>query len=395
MKQRGKYMFKMLSKIFIKDYTNTTDEKVRFAYGKLSGVVGIISNSILCVMKIILGFFIGSISIIADSINNLSDAGTSIITFVGFKLSSAPADKEHPFGHQRLEYIAGLTVSFIILFIGIILMKSSIENIISPNSIRFDIIAIIILIISILIKLWQSFFYKRAGKIIHSTTLVASAQDSLNDCLATGSVLVAYLIFYFLKINLDGYIGVLVSIFILLSGINLIRQTISPLIGEAPSSEFIQKIKSKILAYSGVEGIHDLLIHTYGPTKTFITVHVEVDSKVDILISHELVDQIEQDFLKDDGINLVIHMDPVKVDCLETIAYKEMILEMVSKINSQIDVHDFRLVSGSHNKRLIFDLGVPSHIQKEEEIIHFLNDEVKKIDDKVKLVITVDKNYMI
>ena len=277
----------MIEKIFIKNYEDTKNPKVRAQYGKLCGIVGIISNLILCAVKIISGFLIGSIAIMADGINNLADAGSSIITLIGFKLASMPADKDHPFGHQRYEYITGLIVSLIILVIGILLMKSSIDKLIIfevetyPKNIAF--VTMGILVFAILMKLYQSYFNRKNGKKINSTALIATSQDSLNDCISTSAVLLSTIINYFYaNAFIDGIMGIIVSIFIIISGIKLIKETISPLIGEAPTKEFIDEISSKVLAYDGVLGIHDLVIHTYGPEKVFVTLHVEVDSDVHI-----------------------------------------------------------------------------------------------------------------
>lgn len=388
-------MTKLLAKIFIKDYRNYSDIKVRAAYGKLSGIIGIITNIFLSSIKIITGLLIGSVAILADGLNNLSDAGSSIITLIGFKLSTAPADRDHPFGHQRIEYVSGLIISFIIMTISISLFKSSIEKIINPEAFEISWILIVILVASILIKLWQSYFYRINGKLIKSQTLIATSIDSFNDVLATTAVLVSLIITYFTKVDLDGYMGVVVSIFILISGYKLVKETISPLLGEAPSKEYIEQISADILSFEGILGIHDLVIHTYGPAKTFITVHAEVDSDVDVLISHDIIDNIEHYFLKKYHANLVIHMDPIETKCELTLEAKEMIHDILKEIDPVLDFHDFRVVRGKTHDNLIFDVVVPiKYKMPTEELKIEITNRVKKVNKKMNVVITFDEVYI-
>ena len=393
-------MFKLLTKLFIKNHDDYSNNKVRIAYGKLSSVVGIISNLFLCVVKIVTGLLTSSIAITADGINNLSDAGSSIITLIGFKLSSIPADREHPYGHQRIEYITGLLVSFVILIIGLSLMKSSIEKIATPTSEELErntqLIMIGILAIAIAIKTWQSIFYRKVGKLINSMTLIATATDSLNDCISTSFVLVSLIItLFFPTILLDGYMGLIVSIIIIISGIKLIKETVSPLIGEAPTKEFIEATTKKILSYPGVLGIHDLTIHSYGPAKTFITVHVEVDSKVDIITSHDIIDNIEHDFMNEKGICLVIHMDPIDIANEKTIKLKEQITEIIVNIDENLHFHDFRVVHGETHTNILFDIVVPIkyHIT-DEELMERLEKEVKNINKTYRLIMTIDRDFI-
>lgn len=393
-------MLKLLAKIFIQNHEDYSDNKVRVAYGKLSGVVGIISNVSLCIVKIVTGILTSSIAITADGINNLSDAGSSVITLIGFKLSSMPADKEHPYGHQRIEYITGLIVSFIILIIGLLLMKSSIDKIITPIyetlELHTQIIMVIILVIAIAVKLWQSIFYRKAGKLIASTTLIATSTDSLNDCISTSVVLISLIItLFFPKVLLDGYMGVLVSILIIISGIKLIKDTISPLIGEAPTKEFIEEITNKILGYPGVLGIHDLVIHSYGPAKTFVTVHVEVDSQVDIIVSHDIIDNIEHDFMNEKAICLVIHMDPIDIANEKTIALKEKVTQIVASIDENLHFHDFRVVHGETHSNILFDIVVPvKYHMSDAELIEYLEKEIKKINNNYNLIVTIDRDFV-
>lgn len=392
-------MKNILAKIFIKNHDDYQNPTVRNAYGKLCGIVGIVTNLLLCLIKIITGVLISSVAILADGINNLSDAGSSIITLLGFKLSSIPADSDHPFGHQRIEYISGMIVSFIILIIGVLLMKTSVEKIFSPSEAipqKQILITMIILAIAILIKLWQSLFYKRNGKLINSTTLIATSQDSLNDCISTSVVLISMIISYiFPSVILDGYMGVIVSIFIIISGIGLIKETVSPLIGEAPTREFIDEVADRILNYDGIIGIHDLVIHTYGPAKTFITVHAEVDANVDIRISHDIIDNIEHDFMEQSNINLVIHMDPVDLRCEETRKLKNVATLVLGTISPELRFHDFRIVKGPTHTNIIFDVVVPIGFEMTNESLKKEIDlKFKEIDNKYNTVITVDQELI-
>lgn len=393
-------MLKLLTKLFIKNYDNIDDPKVRASYGKLGGIVGIISNIILCSIKIITGFLMGSISMIADGINNLADAGSSAITLIGFKLASAPADSEHPFGHQRIEYITGLIISFIILFIGATLCKTSIEKIISGEGNTWNsttkYIMIGILSIAILIKLWQSRFNAKLGKKINSVALIATSVDSLNDCISTGAVLLSVIVsLIFPSLQLDAYMGIVVSAYIIYSGIQLIKETMSPLIGEAPTSEEIHFISENILKYDGVLGIHDLVIHSYGPGKVFITVHVEVDAKVDVTTSHDMIDNIEMEFLDKHNMNLVIHMDPIDLSCSKTMDLRLLISDVLAEIDPSLRFHDFRAVIGNTHTNVLFDVVVPPRYKlNDEELKNLISKKVNQIDSTLILKITIDQEMI-
>ncbi|MDD4482166.1 MAG: cation diffusion facilitator family transporter [Bacilli bacterium] len=389
-------MIKLLGKIFIKDYNNYTNTKVRNKYGILSGVFGIISNLLISVGKIIVGLVFGSVSILADGINSLSDMGTSIITVISYHFAGTPPDKEHPFGHQRIEQISGLLLSAIVMVIGVSLLKTSIKNIFTPQTMVFSYIAIIILVISLFVKIIQSIFYFRLGKIINSKVLKANAFDSLNDCLSTIAVIIAYLIFHFWSINLDAYLGIVVSLFVIYSGFKLIKSTISPLIGEAPDRELVTHIENKLLSYKGVLGIHDLVIHTYGVGNIFVTVHVEVKSDADFVECHDMIDNIERDFYHDDAINLVIHMDPTEKDTEESIRIKELIAKILYDINEKLSFHDFRVVSGPTHTNVIFDIVVPQDfLLSDRLLIKEVKERMLEIDKKISLVINIDHNYLI
>ena len=388
-------MVKLLGKLFIKNYQEYDNPIVRTQYGKLSGIVGIISNLLLCAIKIATGILIGSFSYVADGINNLSDAGSSIVTLIGFRLASEPADADHPFGHQRIEYLTGLIVSFIIIAIGLMLFKSSVDSIINPGeAVKFSLISCLILVISIVIKCLQSIFYRRLGKMIKSTAIIATSVDSLNDCISTSAVLIASIISLFTDIQLDGYMGCFVSIFIFISGYKLVKEAMSPLIGEKPSKELVDSIADKILNYPKVLGIHDLVIHSYGPGKIFATIHVEVDSEESIIVTHDIMDNIEKDFKEDMGINLVIHMDPIDTRDESTQELKEQAFQILQKIDPILTFHDFRVVRGETHTNVLFDVVVPIKYEKtDSELKKIIGEEFKMYDSKINVVLEIDKNY--
>ena len=388
-------MTKLLIRLFIKDHKSTTNFAVRERYGKLSGVVGIATNLLLFVIKIIAGTVFHSIAITADAVNNLSDSGSSVVTLVGFKLSGKPADQQHPYGHARMEYISGLIVSFVILVLGLQLAKTSVEKIITPDPTEFSLIMVAVLIISILLKLWQCFFYKKMGRAILSTTLEATSVDSLNDVFATSAVLLGTLITHFTGFNLDGYMGVVVAIFIMITGVKLVKDTISPLLGLAPPTELVDIIYAKIMSYDGIMGLHDLSIHNYGSGRRFASVHCEVSAAQDIMISHDIIDNIERDFLKEMKIHLVIHLDPIVTDDERTNDLKAKTLEMLYQISPEIGMHDFRVVWGTSHSNLIFDVLVPFGFQwSDKQLIEMITDKIHEVDETYHAVITVDHDYV-
>ena len=387
-------MQKLLVRLFIKNYQDTSNEKVRAKYGILSGIVGIITNLILCGIKIFAGVLSASLSIVADGINNLSDAASSVVTLIGFKLSSAPADEEHPFGHERIEYISGMIVAIIIILVGCLLLKQSIEKIITPTDIEATLVTYIILCVSILAKLWQSIFYKKMSNDIDSVALKATSQDSLNDVIATLAVLAGVIIMVTTSLKIDGYLGLLVSAFIIKSGISLVLETAKPLIGETPTAEEIKQVSDKITSYDGVLGIHDLVIHQYGPNKKFITVHVEVDASIDIMISHDMVDNIERDFKKELGIDLVIHMDPVDIHDEKTLYYKELVKRIIHEYDDSFTFHDFRIVSGPTHTNLLFDVVIPIKYPKKVSVVKTeLKELIEKEDEHANVVMMIDQMY--
>lgn len=388
-------MKKLLLKLFVKDYQNVNDPMVRNAYGVLAGFFGIVTNLIICVVKIVIGILSGSLSILADGINNLSDAGASIVTFVGFKIASKPADEDHPFGHQRMEYLSGLFVSILILMIGGTLLIDSIKQLINPDPMKISVITIVILSASILVKLMQMLFYRSLGKDINSTTLIATGIDSLNDCISTFAVIVGLIIFHFTGFaRIDGIIGIFVAGFIIVAGIKLLKETMDPLLGVMPEKAEIDRIAHKIKGYDGVLGIHDLIIHNYGPSKTFVSVHVEVDKDIDIMLSHDMIDNIEMDFKKQDNINLIIHMDPVDLHDEETNTLKKLVEEILKEYDERLTFHDFRIVKGVTHTNIVFDVVMP--IKYEMTPSELRNDLIKIIkaeNNFLNPIITIDHFY--
>lgn len=388
-------MSNFLIRLFIKNHNDTENPEIRDKYGKLSGAVGIVINIILCLSKIITGLVFGSIAILADGINNLSDAGNSIVTLIGFKLAAKPADKDHPFGHARYEYIAGLLVSFLIMMLGFNLLKDSVGKIFNPDSLNFSIIAVVILTISILLKLFMYFFNKSIAKKINSLTVMATAKDSLNDVISTSGVLLSVLIGGIWKIQLDAYAGLIVSAFVIWSGFGLINETLSPLLGEAPKEELVHLIETKIKTYPSVIGIHDLVVHNYGYNKCFATVHVEIPANQDILYSHDIMDNIENSFLKSHNIHLVIHMDPVETDNKAVNELKAFVNEKIKERFPDYSIHDFRVAFGETHNNIIFDVLVPVNCKLPDcDIQNSMNEIVKEADPKNIAVVTVDKSYI-
>lgn len=383
----------MLAKLFIKDYKNVNEPKVRNAYGILATVVGLICNVILCAAKIAVGVLSKSMAILADGLNNFTDAGSSVVSMLGFRWANKPADKEHPFGHARYEYITGLIIAFIVLFLGFELIVSSVEKITAGEKTVATVIMMAVLAFSVVVKFGMFFYYRSVSRKIGSGSLKAAGADSLNDCISTIAILVCTVITYFTGVELDGYVGIAVALFIVFNGIKLIKETMSPLLGEKPSPSLVKKISEEICAYDGVKGIHDLIVHNYGPNRYFASVHVEVDAKTDVLESHELADTIEREFLEK-GINLVIHMDPVIVDDERVNALKQIAVEALKSIDESLTLHDFRVVWGENRKNLIFDVVAPYGFRLDDkELVAMLDEKIKETDPAAYPVISVDKDF--
>jgi len=389
-------MTKILYKLFIKNYEDTKNPKVREQYGKLTGAVGIVSNLFICILKITLGLFQNSIAVIADGINNLSDAASSVITMVGFKLAAMPEDADHPYGHARIEYLTGMIVSMVICFVGFQILLTSFDKILHPQSIDFNYLTVVVLIISILVKIWQALFNRKTSKVIQSVALLATATDSRNDVITTTGVLISLSVGYYTGLQIDGIIGFFVALFIIYSGITLLRETSSPLLGECPDEELVLAIKEEIFKNPGVLGIHDLVVHNYGPGKIFASVHVEVDAKIDIMESHDMVDNIEKNLSKELNIHIVAHMDPVMKDdplIKELHQHIEGIIENLDGVDS---MHDLRIIPGPTHTNIIFDAVLTSSCKlQEDEICAIIGQDVQKLNSTYFVVITFDKNYNI
>ncbi|MEG1446404.1 MAG: cation diffusion facilitator family transporter [Ruthenibacterium sp.] len=379
---------------FVKNKDDTHSSVVRTAYGNLAGVVGVVCNLFLCAAKLAIGTLSGSISIAADAINNLSDASSSIITLVGFKLSARPADEEHPYGHARIEYLSGLAVAVMILVIGFELAHTSIDKIIAPTPVEFSAMMVFVLLLSIGVKLWMTAFNRKIGLRIGSTTIEATAMDSRNDVIATTAVLAAAVISMLSGWNLDGWMGLAVALFILYSGVGIIKDTLNPLLGAAPDQKLVQSIAKKILSYPGVLGTHDLMVHDYGPGARFGSVHVEMAAEESALKSHDIIDNIERDFLENDHFHLVIHYDPIVTGDEALGTKREWVKQLVQRISPQLSMHDFRMVTGESHTNLIFDVVMPAgFVLSEEELKHRIQKQVRQEDSMCYAVVTVDTGY--
>jgi len=388
------FMTKLFKKLFIKNYQDVENPAVRIAYGISAGVLGIVANVFLFAIKLLAGILSGSIAVIADAINNLSDFITSIVTLVGFKLAGRPADKEHPFGHERIEYITSLIVACVILFIGIETGRSAIDKIISASPTNFSLTTCIILGVAILIKFCLAIIFHGLGKSINSDALYAMSTDSRNDVISTLVILACAIVGITTNLSLDGYLGIAVSLLVIISAIKLIKETIDPLVGTTPDKEFIDKIKDTIKSYDGVLDIHDLIIHSYGPTKTFASVHIEVDSAVDVMISHDLADNIERDFYNNLKVLLVCHLDPVCLTDTETLVLKEELNKLLRDFCPDLSMHDFRVVIGNSHTNVIFDVVIPYNSKvKESDVTDLVNKKLATYDKKYYAVIEFDKNY--
>ncbi len=386
---------RLLVRMFIRDYQNVKDPEVRTAYGRLAGLVGIVCNLLLGGGKVLAGIIFSSISVLADGINNLSDATSSVVTLVCFKMSSRPADKEHPFGHARMEYVSGLVVAMLIIMVGFSLAQSSFEKIIHPEETPFSWLSVGILIASILVKAWMMLFNRSIGKRIDSTALIATSADSRNDVVATSAVLLSALISKWSGLRLDGWMGMAIALFILISGINLIRDTLSPLLGEAPNPQLVHETMMRLRKYDGVLGIHDLMVHDYGPGRCFATVHVEVDAREDVMKSHDLCDIIERDF-EATGIHLVVHMDPIVIDDTELNELRKNVVRIIASFNQGLTMHDFRMVKGYSHTNLIFDVAVPSGCSiGEQELKNQIQEKVREAypEKNYYTVVGIDHNY--
>ena len=385
-------MTKLLLHLFVKDADNTESPKVRAAIGTLSGLVGIVCNVLLFAFKLLVGTLTGSVSITADAMNNLSDASGSIVTFIGFRVADKPADEHHPYGHARAEYLSGLGVAALILVIGLELVKTSVEKIIHPTPVTFTTVAAVVLLASIAVKFWMNLFNRSLAKRIDSTALMATATDSRNDCITTGAVLIAAVVEKLTNIPVDGWIGLAVALFILYSGLNLAKDTISPLLGEGADPELREKIVDYIVAQPKVLGYHDLMVHDYGPGQRFASLHVEMDCREDPLECHERIDDMERECLRSHNVHLVIHYDPVVIDDPELTALKTKVLCLLQTRDPRLSLHDFRMVPGKKHMNLVFDVALPRDMKdKGEELRSWVEDTLNAEGEMVyHVIITFD-----
>lgn len=388
-------MTDLLVKLFVKDYEQTDNLQVRTRYGLLSGMVGICCNVLLFLAKLLTGVMINSISVMADAFNNLSDAASSIISFVGVKMSEKPADEEHPFGHGRIEYISAFIVAFLVIQVGFSLFKSSLAKLFHPEELSFSLISIGILGLTVAVKLWMCLFNRKLGKRIQSSVMLATAADSLGDTGATAATIFSIVVYGVWHVNIDGLVGIAVSILVMIAGINIAKDTLAPLIGEAIDPEIYQKITEFVEQYDGIIGSHDLIVHNYGPGRSMASIHAEVSSNVEIGKSHAVVDQIERDAQKKLGIFLVIHMDPVDADNPMTAELKKMAEEILAGLDERLSFHDFRIVDAGSQINIIFDLVVPREYTKarQDELKQKIYQRIREKDSRYFCVITTECSF--
>ena len=390
-------MISLLAKLFIRDHKKTELPNVRNAYGVLCGGMGIFLNIVLFIIKLIAGTLSGAISVTADAFNNLTDAGSSVITLIGFRVAGQKPDKDHPFGHGRIEYVSGFIVSIIIILVGFELAKTSIEKIISPERAVFNTVSALILGCSVLVKAYMAFYNFSVGKKISSSSMRATARDSLSDCVSTVVVLICLVLSLFIDVNLDAYCGLAVSAFVLFSGIRAAKETIDPLLGTPPEKEFIDEIADTVYTNGNgsILGIHDLIVHDYGPGSTMISLHAEISEEADLLQMHDLIDNIERKLREKLHCDAVIHMDPIAVHDETVSEVRESVLKIVKDIDSNLSIHDFRMVKGQSHTNLIFDVVIPFEIKNDEKAIkEKISSQIKNINENYYAVINVDNSYV-
>ncbi len=389
-------MTDFLVKLFVKNYEQTDQVSVRTSYGVLASIVGILCNIILFIVKWLVGFYMHSIAVMADAFNNLSDAGSSVVGLVGVKMASKPADEEHPFGHGRMEYVSALAVSFIVLQVGLTLLKDSFGKIREPEVLNFQLISILILCLSVVMKWWLGHFNKKLGKKIDSKVMLATATDAMGDVITTTATIASIIFFQITDINIDGYMGIVVSLVVMWAGIGIAKDTLEPLLGEAVDPEEYIKITKFVEGYEGIVGSHDLIVHNYGPGRSMASIHAEVPNDEDIEVSHEIIDRIERDAAKKLGIFLVIHMDPVETKNEQVLKVKSQVVEIMAALDKNVNIHDFRMVDGKDQINLIFDMVVPFEYDKEKE--KELKASFRKLicmhDERYRCVITVERSYV-
>ncbi len=386
-------MTSLITHLFIKDAENVSNPAVRARYGTVSSIVGIICNVFLASLKFIMGLISGSIAIKADAVNNLSDTASSIVTLIGFKLASKPADKKHPYGHGRIEYVCGLIIAFLVLLIGVEIIKSSFVRIVSGETIEFNPLIAAGLVISIGVKLWMNFFNRKLGKKIGSSAMCAVAADSISDAAATSVTLLSVILARFTSLPLDGYVGVLAGAFVIFSGAGIISDTLTPLLGEAPSPALVDDIKREVLSNEKIHGIHDLIIHEYGPGKVFASLHAEVSSNENIMEIHGVIDSLEETVAEKLGIELVIHMDPLEVESEYVCRIRDSVADAVKKLDSTFSIHDLRIVPRGEHKNVIFDVAIPIDYRAPDNVVtDMVTTAVSALDRSFIVKPSVDRN---
>lgn len=384
-------MTNFLLRRFVPDYQNTADPAVREKYGNLAGIVGIICNVLLFAGKLLAGTLCGSVSVTADAVNNLSDASSSLVTLLGFRLAARPADEKHPYGHARMEYLSGLAVAVMILVIGVELVKSSVQKILHPEAVEFSVLTAAVLAGSILLKLWMALFDRKLGKKISSAALIAAAADSRSDVIATGAVLLACVIGRLTGLMIDGWAGLLVALFILWSGVGVVKDTVDPLLGAKPDEALVRAIAYLMTSHVDILGFHDLMVHDYGPGRRFASVHAEIDHRIDPLIAHEILDEIERQAKKELHVDLVIHYDPIVTDDPEVAAVRTRVLQIMHGLDPRLSLHDFRMVSGPHHVNVIFDMVLPPEdAQTAEQLRRQIEAQLQDGKKTYHLIVTFD-----
>ena len=382
-----------LIRTFVKNREDVDNDRVRYAYGRLAGASGLTANVLLFAAKLAAGLLSGSLAIVADAFNNLSDAGSSIVTLVGFKLSSAPPDKEHPFGHGRMEYLSALAVAALIMVAGFELAKSAVDKILHPTPTAISVLSIVILAMSILVKLWMALFNRKIGGIIRSETLKAAATDSRNDVICTGVVLLSSLVGWGTGVAVDGYVGAAVALFVIWSGFSIVREAVSPLLGQAPDPDMVRGIKEMVLSYEGIVGVHDVMVHNYGPGRCVLALHAEVPCREDMMRSHDRIDCIEKELMRKFHAIACIHMDPVDTEDERVETLRQLVEAVLRDIDERLEMHDFRVVFGETHTNLIFDLVVPYGYKEDTPLGQEIERRVQRLDPRLFIVATVEHSY--
>lgn len=388
-------MTDFLVKRFVKDYREYEKTEVRTAYGVLASMVGILCNVLLFLVKISVGTVLRSVSVTADAFNNLSDAASSVISFAGVKMASKPADKDHPFGHGRIEYIAALLVSFLVIELGFTFFKTAIQKIRFPEEIAFHTVSVMILAASVCVKLWLGMFNKRLGTRINSSVMKATAADAFGDVMTTTATIVSILVCHFSGLNVDGFMGLLVSGLVMWSGVSIAKDTLAPLIGEAVDPELCRQIEELVEGYDGILGTHDLIVHNYGPSKSMASIHAEVPNNVDIEVSHEIIDRIEREVSRKLNVMLVIHMDPVETEDARVLQYRRLVEQVLEEIDPALQSHDFRMVDGQEQINLIFDVVVPYQYSKTQQgrLREQIMKNIREQDGRCQCVMTMENSF--